>query len=98
MKRLLSIIILLAAALPSPSQSSPSTRLATNVEEVSVDLVARDGKGRILRALRPEELQVFDNGTPVKLTSLRINEAGPQTPGPTRLVIFLFAALPSDAS
>src|SRR5215471_11936759 len=98
MKRLLSIVILLAATLPSHSQSTPSTTLATNVEEVSFDLVARDGKGRIVRDLRPEELQVFDNGAPVKLTSLRINETGPQTPGSTRLVIFLFAALPGDAA
>jgi hypothetical protein len=94
MKRLPAFLVLMAAALPSASQSTPSTTLATNVEEVSFDLVARDGKGRIVRDLRPEELQVFDNGAPVKLTSLRINETSPQTPGQTRLVIFSI----SDAS
>jgi VWFA-related protein len=46
--------------------------LTNNVDEVSLDLVIRDHDHRAVRNLKPEDLVVLDNGTPVKLSGLHL--------------------------
>ncbi|MCL6506865.1 MAG: hypothetical protein K6T59_07555, partial [Bryobacteraceae bacterium] len=41
-------------------------------QEVLLDLVVRDKRGRLVRDLRPEEIEVYDDGVPVKLTGFRL--------------------------
>lgn len=69
-----------AAATPPASQSSPSTpdaaaqveTLKSNVNEVTLDLVVKDKKHKPILDLKPEDLQVTDNDSPVKLTGFRL--------------------------
>ncbi|UWZ85593.1 VWA domain-containing protein [Occallatibacter riparius] len=46
--------------------------LHTNVDEVSLDMVVHDKGKKLILDLKPEELTVTDNGTPVTLTGLRL--------------------------
>lgn len=70
----ISLFALLAWGVPSPAQqpaASPPT-IKTNVEEVVLDLVVRDKKGKPITDLKPEELLVADNGAKQTLTSFRL--------------------------
>ena len=49
--------------LPAPAQQSSGSTVKTNVEEVLLDLIVRDKKGKPVTDLKPEDLNVFDDGT-----------------------------------
>lgn len=57
-------------------QSEPPTQATAAVkatgEEVLLDVVVRDKKGRAVDDLKPESFQVFENGEPKKITSFRL--------------------------
>ena len=75
--------------LPRLSAQSPETPPTTtvNVREVSLDLTVRDSKGKVVRNLKPEDVQILENGVAQKITALRFVEgrdtAGPQTGAPS---------------
>lgn len=48
--------------------------IRTTAEEVLVDFVARDKRGRIVRNLRADEVEVFEDGVAQKLKSFRLVE------------------------
>jgi len=82
-------------------QVTPAPNFQSTAKEITLDLVARDGKGRIVRDLRAEDLQVFDSGVPITLTSLHLRDARqPNNDSQQRSqpVVLLFDALPSDAA
>lgn len=60
-------------AQPPTSQRSQAT-FDTQSTVVLLDVVVRDRKGRPVRDLRPEELQVFEDGQRRELTSFRLVE------------------------
>jgi VWFA-related protein len=75
--------LLLAVALggsaraqpPAEKPASPPTfRVDTGV--VMLDVVVRDKKGRLVRDLRPEEIQVFEDGARQEITAVRFVETG----------------------
>ncbi len=43
----------------------------STTEEVLLDVVVRDKKGRAVTDLQPDDFQIFDNGQPVKIRSFR---------------------------
>ena len=49
--------------------------ISTNADEVSLDLVVKDKKHNAILDLKPEDIEVTDNGTPVKLTGLHLVKA-----------------------
>lgn len=63
-------LVLLAAAPPAHPQQQ--TTVKTNVDEVLLDLVVRDKKGKPITDLRPEDITVTDNGAKQKLISFRL--------------------------
>jgi len=65
--RLLSSAILFASLLPA--QEPPAFR--ASAEEVLVDFVVRDRRGRQVADLRPEEVEVLEEGVPQRLIALR---------------------------
>jgi VWFA-related protein len=72
---LLSAISVAAQCRPqqaNPDQSSATIR--STVQEVLLDLVFRDKKGRTIRDVRPEEIHVLEDGVEQKLTSFRLIE------------------------
>ncbi len=70
MKHLISIALIVAAALPAWPQQQPAVK--AGVEEVLLDLVVRDKKGKPVSDLKPDEITVSDNGVKQTLTSFRL--------------------------
>jgi VWFA-related protein len=56
--------------LQEPAEGTP--HFTTNVDEVSLDLVVHDKKHKPVLDLKPEDLAITDNGTPVKLSGFRL--------------------------
>ena len=56
----------------SSEKANPTQTIVSNVDEVSVDLVVRDKKDRPVLDLKPGDIAVTDNGSPVKIASLRL--------------------------
>lgn len=56
---------------PNPDQT-PSATISTTTQEVVLDMVFRDKKGKTIRDIRPEEIHVSEDGTDQKLTSFRM--------------------------
>jgi VWFA-related protein len=72
--RFLSSALLLAAMLaprPAPAQQAAQT-VKSNVEEVVLDLIVRDKKGKPVTDLKPEDISVLDNGAKQTITSFRL--------------------------
>ncbi len=90
MKRFISLLAgaLLSGALASPQEAPQPTPpgLRTTVEEVVLDIVVRDKKGKPVFDLAPTNITVTDNNVKQKLTSFRlvrgkeaVNEKGTTT-------------------
>src|SRR5450755_766005 len=72
---ILSSALLVAAALaplPAPAQQTAAPTVKTTVDEVLLDLIVRDKKGKPVTDLKPEDLTVLDNGAKQTLTSFRL--------------------------
>jgi len=93
---ILSFALLGVAAIRPPSISaqqdsaigSGQPAVKTSVDEVVLDLIVRDKKGKPVTDLKPEELTVLDNGTQQHLISFRLvrgSEAISQTGAVTKL-------------
>ena len=74
-------ILCVAQTVPPPAQnpSQPTVNIPTNVHEVLVDLVARDKKGNLVRNLEPGDVEITDDGAPVKIKGLRYVTGGMAT-------------------
>ncbi len=69
-----------AAATPAasaPSPVAPPPTILTNADEVSLDLVVRDKRNKPVPDLKPEDITVTDNGSPVKIKNLRLVSGDP---------------------
>jgi VWFA-related protein len=55
----------------------PAPVITVDVDEVVVDLIVRDRRGRLVKDLRADEIGIFEDGRPQQLRSLRLIE-GPQ--------------------
>ena len=108
---ILFLVCFVSAQTQNPQGSSESsTTVRTNVQEVLLDMVFRDKKGKAIRDIRPEEIHVFEEGTEEKLSSFRLLEgttarnAGSADNGPLpldpmreiRLVTLVFQGLDVD--
>jgi len=87
---ILSVTALALISVPARSQQ-PQGQIPTvkaNVEEVVLDLVVRDKKGKPITDLKPEELVVTDNGAKQTISSFRLvrgSEAVSQNGATTKL-------------
>jgi VWFA-related protein len=75
--RLLAVPLAFAALLPRPGLSQQSVdpqpaTVRTTVDEVLLDLIVRDKKGKPVTDLKPADLTVIDNNTRQTLTSFRL--------------------------
>ncbi len=58
-------------------QQAPPPVIVVDVDEVVVDLIVRDRRGRLVKDLKPDEIEILEDGAPQELRSLRLIE-GPQ--------------------
>ena len=97
-----------AQAPPSPSEEEAPV-FGTGTATVVLDVVVRDKKGRSITDIRPEEIEVFEEGVPQAVDSFERIEteptrtegaaAGPERPDATRqmnVVTFVFDQLGVD--
>src|SRR5215467_1303654 len=66
---------LCCAAAPAQQSQAPAPQapaIKSAGEEVLLDVVVRDKKGRAVNDLKPEDFQVLDNGEPKKILSFRL--------------------------
>jgi VWFA-related protein len=88
---LFALLFLVVAVSSGYGQSSPETQsapaipaqsptISTNVDEVSLDLVVHDQKHKSVLDLKPEDIEVTDNDTPVALTGFHLVKADANTP------------------
>ncbi len=61
-----------AYAQQSQSSDTQAPAIRAKSEEVLLDVVVRDKKGRVVNDLKPEDFQIFDNGEPKQITSFRL--------------------------
>jgi VWFA-related protein len=66
------VAILAALSAPTFAQQTPGATVKTTVDEVLLDLVVRDKKGKPVTDLKPEDLTVLDNGVRQTLTSFHL--------------------------
>jgi VWFA-related protein len=72
------IAVLAVPCADSQDAAAPqSSTIRTNVDEVVLDLIVRDKKGKPIADLKPEDLTVFDNGAKQSLLSFRL-VSGPE--------------------
>jgi len=76
-----SFLLLLSASALAQTGSAPAVApgpgAKVNVDEVSVDLVVHDKSGKDIPDLKPEELEVLDGSSPVRINDLRRVVAAP---------------------
>jgi len=66
---------LLAQAPAPPAENHPQSAVFRNSgEEVLVDVTVRDKKGRLIKDLKPENFEIFDNGARKTIKSFRLVE------------------------
>ncbi|MGH9837960.1 MAG: VWA domain-containing protein [Blastocatellia bacterium] len=71
--RLFTVALLLALAVPAPSQPpsgqepKPAVTIRVETDLVAIDVTVTDLNGNYLRDLRAEEFQVFEDGKPIKI-------------------------------
>lgn len=63
-------------ALPAASQTprEPQTIIKVSTREVLLDLVVRDKRDRLVRDLKPNEVEIFEDDVPQKMTSFRLRD------------------------
>ena len=81
MRHLICLLLVLPLMLPA---QAPEPSLRTTVSEVLLDVVIRDKKAHIIRDLRPEEIQVFEDGVPQAIRHFEFfdGHSAPVTPEP----------------
>lgn len=70
-KRIRSLLTAAVLLLPAPAQQPPST-VKTTLDEVVLDLVVRDKKGKPVTDLKAQDISVLDNGEKQTLRSFRL--------------------------
>jgi VWFA-related protein len=66
------LVVTAFAPLPARAQQGTGAVVKTTVEEVLLDLIVRDKKGKPITDLKPDDLTVLDNGAKQTLTSFRL--------------------------
>jgi VWFA-related protein len=56
----------------APATAVPATTVSAQIDEVSLDMVVHDKKHKLVLDLKPEEVAVADNGTPVTLSGFHL--------------------------
>ena len=60
----------------NPTAPSQATAIRKTSEEVLLDVVVRDKKGRPVNNLKPEDFQIFDNGEQKQIIAFRLVQGG----------------------
>jgi VWFA-related protein len=67
---------------PGPGGAAPVPVIRATVDEVALDLVVRDKKGRLVKNLTPADVEIYEDGVRQQIRSLRLvtGDAAPAQP------------------
>ena len=74
------VTLFTAATLTAQSVTQPDQAIRVSSQEVLLDLVVRDKHQKLVTDLRPDEIQVYEDGVPQHVTSFRFRHESPQEP------------------
>lgn len=57
---------------PAPPAAPPAPSIKAGAEEVLLDIVVRDKKGKAVNDLKPDDFKILDNGSPESIVSFRL--------------------------
>src|ERR1035438_6991607 len=57
---------------PSPGGAPPEPVIRAKVDEVALDLVVRDKKGRLVKNLAPADVEIYEDGVRQQIRSFRL--------------------------
>ncbi|HWR52375.1 MAG TPA: VWA domain-containing protein [Bryobacteraceae bacterium] len=69
--------LLSAQVAPAPGQQPSGTTIRATTQEVLLDMIFRDKKGRPVKDIRADEIEILDDGARQKLNSFRLVEGIP---------------------
>ena len=72
-------LLLAPASFAQPPQAASTPVISTTSQEVLLDVVVRDKKGKSLRDLEGPNFHITDNGEPVKVNHFRLVDRSAQT-------------------
>ena len=77
------LLVPLAVALAAPAARPQGPPVfGASADLVVIDLIATDGDGRLVADLRPEEIEVYEDGSRQRLEMLRLVTAGAPAEAP----------------
>src|SRR5215831_15649905 len=68
------LFVLPASASFAQTQPAPQTTIKANVDEVLLDIIVRDKKGKPITDIKPDDLTILDSGVRQKVTAFRLVE------------------------
>jgi len=75
-------LLLTLTARPIQTQQNETPTIRTTTSEVLLDFVVRDKNAKIIRNLRPDEIQVFEDGVPQTVRHFEFVDGGVVSPPP----------------
>ncbi len=94
----MSVVLVTAVALAAPAAQGRAAQdpSAAPAQKVVVDVVVKDKKGAVVPDLKPEEIEVVENGSKRAVEAVRFVRPGDPTPGapsPGNLVSLVFGGM-----
>ncbi len=89
-------LFFLALFIWSSSAQQPSVPPKAPPEEVSLDVVVRDRKGKPVSALKDSDLEITDDGVPVSVKKLQLGKPEPGKTGSPRMIALVFDNIVSE--
>jgi VWFA-related protein len=91
-----SSVAALGQAQQSSSHQAPPPTIRSSAQEVVLDMVFRDKKGKAIRDIRPEEIHISEDGSEQKLASFRLVEGTAGSSNATSAAVPANGSLPLD--
>jgi len=90
----------LVSQTPSPQQASPNPTttptIRVNTEEVNLDMVFHDKKGKAVHDIRPEQVHVYEDGVEQHLNSFKYLEGATNAPSSAPAAVPSSGSIPLD--
>jgi len=74
---ILTLVIPAVAAAQTAPPAEPGPTIRATVNEVALDIVVRDKKGKLVRNLKPGDVQIFEDGVQQQIRSFRLAAGHP---------------------
>jgi VWFA-related protein len=87
------IALVLGLLLAAPAASALAAQLPAAADKVALDVVVKDKKGVVVPDLKPEEIEVLENGAKRPVEAVRFVKPGATSTGPGSLISFVFTGM-----